>query len=355
METDRQRGDYLDPKAGRETLGAIGRRWLASRTVDPSSRLRYESVFRLHVEPRFGRRAVKAIRPSDIQTWLADLTKKLGSSTAATAYLVLRGSLELAVADDALKKNPADSPIVSKPRAGAGGAVQPWSDEQVLALIDAHPAAFRLMPVIQAGCGLRWAEAAALAIEDFDFHEQVLHVRRQLKKLGTEHIYALPKNDRERDAPLPDWVAMSVRAHITAHRPSPCTLPWERLDGKPRTHNILICWTDGHHMTYRSYSELAWKPALARAGLIAEPTMDGRGRRRYATTRKEGSHQLRHYYASIALADGVSIKELAEYLGHHDPAFTLRVYAHLLPSSHKRARLAIDRRLLRPRAVSDGT
>ena len=54
-------------------------------------------------------------------------------------------------------------------------------------------------------------------------------------------------------------------------------------------------------------------------------------RRRYVTTRKEGIHQLRHYYASVMLAGGVSIKELAEYLGHSDPAFTLRVYAHMLP------------------------
>lgn len=41
----------------------------------------------------------------------------------------------------------------------------------------------------------------------------------------------------------------------------------------------------------------------------------------------EGIHQLRHYYASVVLAGGVSIKELAQYLGHADPAFTLRVYA----------------------------
>jgi integrase len=39
---------------------------------------------------------------------------------------------------------------------------------------------------------------------------------------------------------------------------------------------------------------------------------------------------------------GVSVKELAEYLGHADPGFTLRVYAHLLPSSHDRARIVID-------------
>jgi integrase len=55
------------------------------------------------------------------------------------------------------------------------------------------------------------------------------------------------------------------------------------------------------------------------------------------------------------LADGVLVKELAEYLGHHDPAFTLRIYAHLLPSSHDRARRVSDTRTFRPRAVSDGT
>jgi integrase len=71
---------------------------------------------------------------------------------------------------------------------------------------------------------------------------------------------------------------------------------------------------------------------------------DGSGRVILAefTTRKEGIHQLRHYFASVMLAGGVSVKELAEYLGHADPGFTLRVYAHLLPSSHDRARIVID-------------
>src|SRR6516162_5567592 len=81
-----------------------------------------------------------------------------------------------------------------------------------------------------------------------------------------------------------------------------------------------------------------------RAGIIPEPAKDTRGRARYATTRREGIHQLRHYFASVMLAGGVSIKELAEYLGHADPAFTLRVYAHLLPSSHGRARAVINDR-----------
>jgi integrase len=37
------------------------------------------------------------------------------------------------------------------------------------------------------------------------------------------------------------------------------------------------------------------------------------------------------------------VKAVAEYLGHADPGFTLRVYAHLFPSSEERARAALDR------------
>ncbi|KAF5999760.1 integrase [Streptomyces sp. WAC00263] len=44
-----------------------------------------------------------------------------------------------------------------------------------------------------------------------------------------------------------------------------------------------------------------------------------------------------------ALDAGESIKALSEYLGHHDPGFTLRTYTHLMPSSGTRTRAAVDR------------
>ena len=37
-------------------------------------------------------------------------------------------------------------------------------------------------------------------------------------------------------------------------------------------------------------------------------------------------HALRHFYASVLLDAGESVRALAEYLGRADPAFTLRVY-----------------------------
>jgi integrase len=172
--------------------------------------------------------------------------------------------------------------------------------------------------------------------------------RQQVKQIGREFIFALPKNDRERVIPLSDWDVQVIRRHITRYPPRPYTLPWERAGGRPHTCRLLFRWPfDGEHVKARSYSETVWKPAIVQAGIIPVPVKDKRGRARYMTTRREGIHQLRHYYASVMLVGGVSVKELAEYLGHADPAFTLRVYSHLLPSSHDRARTVIDERFSR--------
>lgn len=222
------------------------------------------------------------------------------------------------------------------------------ADEIVICLIDAHPDLLRALPELAASCGMREGELFGIAFEDFDFDEKIVRIRRQVKRLANLYVFALPENDRERTIPLSDWGIQAVRRHIGKYPPRPYTLPWEKPGGKPHTCSILFRWpTDDQHVKSRSYSETIWKPALAKAGVIANPVRDRRSRRRYATTRREGIHQLRHYYASIMLAGGVSIKELAEYLGHSDPAFTLRVYAHMLPCSHDRARAVISERFTR--------
>ncbi|KPI10088.1 int9, phage-related integrase [Actinobacteria bacterium OK006] len=43
----------------------------------------------------------------------------------------------------------------------------------------------------------------------------------------------------------------------------------------------------------------------------------------------------------MLLGAGENIKALAEYLSHSDPGLTLRVYAHLMPSSQERTRKAV--------------
>jgi integrase len=52
---------------------------------------------------------------------------------------------------------------------------------------------------------------------------------------------------------------------------------------------------------------------------------------------------LRHTHASIALRAGVPVKVISERLGHEDPAFTMKQYAHVIPGMQaEAARLIAD-------------
>jgi integrase len=170
---------------------------------------------------------VKSILPSHVQAWISDLNERYGPSTIKTSFLVLQGVLGLAIADEAIKKNPARSSIIQVPQ-HSGEELIAWADERVHAVIHAHPDLFRLVPIIAASCDLRQGELFGLALKDVDFEEELIRVRRQIKKLGSDHVYALPKNDRERIVPLPQWAAEAIRLHVKAHPPVVWSLPWEK-------------------------------------------------------------------------------------------------------------------------------
>ncbi|MEV4106398.1 tyrosine-type recombinase/integrase [Nonomuraea sp. NPDC049695] len=54
-------------------------------------------------------------------------------------------------------------------------------------------------------------------------------------------------------------------------------------------------------------------------------------------------HDLRHTFASTALASGVPISEVSKWLGHESITTTVDLYGHLVPEASARAREALDR------------
>ncbi|NEA32686.1 hypothetical protein [Streptomyces sp. SID13031] len=233
---------------------------------------------------------------------------------ARSAFLVLHGSLDLAVDDETIKRNPAKARVVKVP-ASKGGKVLAWGDDVVLRIVEGHASQYRPIAAVGAACRLRQGELFGLAEGDIDFDAMVIHVRRQVKRLGREFVFALPKNDTERTVPMSDGTALILKDHIEAVGPRPHTLPWERVDGGPHTVKLLFRWTDDKHIRSRTYDELVWKPALFHAGVIRQPTRDASGRKHFPSSRENGMHALRHY-------------------------------PHMLPSSHERARKSVDNRLV---------
>lgn len=137
------------------------------------------------------------------------------------------------------------------------------------------------------------------------------------------------KGGKSRTVPLPDEVRAAVSTHRRSFPSVRVRLPWLEPGGRTVEVELLLSNERGEPHSGEHFNKVMWRGAFRAAGLAYAP-------------RTDGMHALRHFYASTLLAGGVSIKEVAEYLGHTDPGFTLRTYTHLVPSSHARARQAVD-------------
>jgi integrase len=368
MEADAERGEYVDPKAGREKFGELAVKYLRLRDIGGTSRVRYESVYRNQVRDVFSDRAVRSIRPSEILEWLrSPEIAKLSASTRGLAYLIVAGTLDLAVADGLRKDNPARSKIVPAPPKGDPAPRDAWTAEQVWMVHDAHPERYRPIPACSAGLGLRQGEALALAEEDFDFDAGKVIIRRQITRMGRTWVFKLPKEGRERTVPLSRGLAALVEAFIKEYPPKPYELPWLNENGEiaaaPHVCRLLFLWrsddrrTNGRHIKFGNYNEGLWKPALAAAGIIAPPVLsEGSGPRYEGGSGGNGTHVLRHFYSTTLQDAGVSLAGVMEFMGHSKKGqpVTLGVYGHVTEETFEQARQAVDKTLFRLRPVGSG-
>ncbi|NEC92491.1 tyrosine-type recombinase/integrase [Streptomyces sp. SID12501] len=340
IEADMTRGQYKDPKSTRTTFQEFAEKWLATQSGDPNTKASMTSQLKLHAFPRIGIRSLATFQPSHIREFVTQLEGSgMSGSYARVIFSNVRAILSAAVEDGYLPRNPCHSRTVTLPEMGARRVV-PWLPERVHAMRSNFVERFRPMLDVGAGCGLRQGEILGLSVEELDFDNGMLHVVQQLKVSLSTPVFAPPKGGKLRDVPLPEPVAEALQAHMKLFPPVEITLPWMRKGGRPVTKTLIFTGPNGGHVWRTSLNEDHWKPALAAVGVIPKAKS-----REHAAAREHGMHALRHFYASVLLDCGESIKAVSEYLGHSDPGLTLKVYAHLMPSSRDRARTALGEAL----------
>jgi Phage integrase family len=64
------------------------------------------------------------------------------------------------------------------------------------------------------------------------------------------------------------------------------------------------------------------------------------------------SYDLRHTYATLLLYEGRTLNEVAEHLGHADPGFTARTYAHVMRDPARRRRVPIGQAIRTAQAAA---
>ena len=329
VEADKSRGVYMAPDTGRITFKEYAEGWLASQTFDVTTRENVEMHLRLHVYPTLGGKQLRSIRPSTMQAWLGGLTMSAGYTRMIFGNV--SSIFSAAVDDDLVTKNPCQAGSVRAPKKQTRKVV-PWTVEQVVRVREALPDRCKIAATIGAGLGLRQGEVFGLAVEDIDFLRGSVRVRRQVRLFSKGQMaFRLPRGKKERTIPLPDSVRDEIAAHLAAFPARSVTLPWDLPEGKPVTVDLVLTTTTGRAFDRNQFNRRVWAPALKRAGV--------------KQTREDGMHALRHFFASVLLDAGESIRALADYMGHTDPGFTLRTYTHFMPESTERTKRAVDNAL----------
>ena len=310
-------GQYVAPKAGRITFREYAEQWRAMQIHRPTTRAHTETMLRRHAYPVLGDKPLSAILPSHVQAWvqrlgtndLATGRKALSATTIGVLHGIVSGVMRSAVRDRRIAANPCDGTRLPKAQTRR---VVPPTTEQVLAVTDAMPEELRALVTMAAGTGMRQGECFGLTVDRLDFLRRTATVDRQLVTMPHQAPFlASPKTSASvRTIPLPQVVVDALAEHLSAFAAGP--------DG-------FVFTLHGDPIRRTAFGHL-WRPVVKAAGL---PT-------------GTGFHALRHYYASLLIRHGESVKTVQARLGHASAVETLDTYSHLWPDSDERSREAVD-------------
>jgi integrase len=307
---DLARGVYVDPAGGRMLFRNYAEQWRAIQVHRAGTTAQIETYLRLHAYPTLGSRQMGAIRRSDIQGWVKDLTRVLAPGSVELVYRWVSTIFKAAVGDRLIAASPCIG-ITLPTRDDA--EVVPLTVSEVEAMAAAVPDRYRALIVFAAGMGLRQGECFGLTVDRVDFLRRQVRVDRQLVS-ATRGVpeFGPPKSKAGfRTVPMPEVVASTLAAHLVRYRPGRFGLVFTSRTGNPLRRNTL--------------GEM-WHRARRQAGLPEWATF----------------HDLRHFYASLLIERGCSVKAVQRRLGHQSAMETLDTYGHLWPDSDDETRDAVD-------------
>jgi len=282
---DIARGLYIDPASGRMSFRDYAEEWRVAQMHRPSTATQCESYLRLHAYPTLGDRPIASIRRSEIQGWVKGCSEVLAPGSVELVYRWVATVFKAAVGDRLIAVSPCIR--INLPK-GDRGEVQPLEITAVEALAASVPLRYRALIVFAVGTGLRQGECFGLTVDRVDFLRRQVRVDRQLvATTGGRPQFGPPKTQAGfRTVPMPSVVTDALAAHISQFGTGP---------------EALVFTNGNQHPLRRNAFAETWHRAAPVAGLPAGTTF----------------HALRHFYASLLIGHGCSVKAVQRRLGHH--------------------------------------
>lgn len=285
----------------------------------PATQRTYEGYIRLYLHPRLGSIPLNKVTTSDIQqmcTWMmteARVDQKNGDSGLSDSQVINCYSL----CDRVLEKAMAEKLIVRNPAKGCKLPPNRPNEMKVLSredmqkvLIQAKEENYYELFLLEFATGLRLGELMALQWDDVDLVTGELRINKQVNLVGSKLVISEPKTKA------------AVRTLI---------LP-------PSVRKVLA--------EYKTRVNSRWLfPSPKKDDLPIIPSAVSRRLHtllEHAGCEQVRFHDLRHTFATNALAHGMDIKTLSTILGHVSSATTLNTYSHVTDEMRQRAAVKID-------------
>ena len=313
-------GRYIDENAG---------------SVEATTVSGYRTLLARSIAPYIGDVEIGELDADTVAAWVARLSGDKSKATATKAFVLLRGALNVAVGRGLIASNPTDT--VKKPKTEKANPNSLGEAERgrVAAFVEIQPddpvsIAIRLALYT----GMREAEICGLRWRNVDIVAGTLRVVDSLGKARKDDIKRFgecvevysgvylkrPKNAGSvRTITYPSGVARALRARRAAMQ-AECMAA-----GVPFDESMFVCGTVEGKPMHPHNLWRRWNALVTAMGLLGTegktPTF----------------HDLRHTYATAAIAGGIDVKTVSNQMGHSNAAMTLNTYASVDPDAARRA------------------
>jgi integrase len=314
----------LAHETSQATMDDLAAKWLdlAAESLSPSTLREYRRLLEKIVLPQFGSVKIRAIRPSDLDSFYAGLRRRGVSGRALSAqsvhhvHALVRRLLNQALKWGWILSNPALN--ASPPRVDRVVLEVPDVETvtQIINLAQERNPDIACFLRLAAITGARRGELCAIRWRDFD-KSGVLSISHSIVDGRNDELIEKGTKTHASRKVVMDALTMRVldsQRERCEERSKSC--------GKKLLRNSFVFSSslDG---------SIPWRPhrvTLAFKRLCDELEING-----------VRLHDLRHFTATQMLASGVPVKTVAGRLGHANAATTLNVYAHALESSDAEA------------------
>lgn len=293
----------------------------AKQTLRPTTQSGYENMIYNHIIPDIGKIPLNKLTQNDLQQFYTRLKnggrqirtelygKGLSDRMVRGCHVMCRKALEKAVADGIIRINPA---IGCKLPPKKAKEMQVLTREEMQRfMVQAKADGYFELFILELCTGMRRGEIVALQWDDLNMQTGELHICRQATTVhGNIHICAPKTKSSIRTVILPPDI-VKILAEYKKRINSRWMFPSPVKEDAP------------------------YHPSAIRK--VLDRTLER------AECKHVRFHDLRHTFATTALANGMDVKTLSAIIGHISSETTLNIYTHITDNMQRSAANKIER------------